>query len=109
MFSSSVNTILCNQCGVEEIHHDTHLLVRYSKRSGTDFWSISGSVEQQLWAFHEKTEKGFERVTKDNDERIEKLRKEMNELRKDVQERLGRIEDLLRNAGRGNFGGKSTQ
>lgn len=104
---------MCNQCGLEEIHHDTHLLVRYSKRSDTDIRSISGSVEQQLWAFHEKTEKGFERVTKDNDERIEKLRKEMNEglqsIRTDVQERLGRMETLLRDIGRGSSGGEDVK
>ena len=60
---------------------------------------ITGSIEQQLWAFREQTESTFEKSAKENDEGIEKLRRELNtglqSIRDDVQYRFERIERLL--------------
>lgn len=92
------SAVLCNQCGIEEIHHDNHLLVRMTMKN--EFMrETSGSIEQQLVAFKERTENTFERMTQGNGEALKSMREEMNmglkTIREEVQYRLERIERLL--------------
>lgn len=63
---------------------------------------MADDVQRQLLAFQEKTEDAFEKAAEDNNERIEKLRGEMNvglqSIREDMQHRLDNIERLLMDA-----------
>lgn len=91
---------LCNQCGIEEIHHDSHLLVRLKGKHDVAS-KPSQSIEQQLTIFKEKTESKFERLTEENSEALKTIREEMNlglqAIREEVQYRLERIERLFTN------------
>lgn len=76
-------TFLCNKCGIEEIHHETHLCVRYWRRSENVARTL---IEQRLI---------------ENEERVKQLREEMNKslqsIREEMLNRLDRIERLLGN------------
>ncbi|KAF9072818.1 hypothetical protein BDP27DRAFT_1320047 [Rhodocollybia butyracea] len=83
--------LLCNRCGVDEIHHDTHLLVRYSRQEQTN---KGMNIEQQLTLLHKKTDDALQRVQAVQGSRKE-LEQELKSLREDVQSRLDRIESIL--------------
>ncbi|KAF9059482.1 hypothetical protein BDP27DRAFT_1431296 [Rhodocollybia butyracea] len=94
--------VLCEKCGVEEIHHDTHLLVRYSKVKEASR-DIASSFDQQFSAFQRKMESSFDQQSlafqRKTESALSNMRKEITEelqsVQNEVQYKLDRIERLL--------------
>ncbi|KAF9072823.1 hypothetical protein BDP27DRAFT_1417883 [Rhodocollybia butyracea] len=78
--------LLCNRCGVDEIHHDTHHLVRYSSpKEQTD---KDMNIEQQLNLLSQQVQ-AVQPVSR------KEMEQELKSLREDVQYRFDRIEAIL--------------
>jgi len=86
------DVILCNKCGVEEIHHDTHLLVRYSKRNNI-LGEAAESVEQQLVSFRTRTEHILQKMEDETTQKLRNVDEGINAIRVEMQEGLRATQD----------------